>query len=253
MSNSKSSELSDIFSSQLLRAMEEKRLIPASLSRMMADAGFSLTATAIGNMINSGAIPNSAVLFGLSKVLGKPMDWFFGRSGGAIKPPDLIVDITPKLRAFTAASPLSMQHYIPIRLLKDGIAAGSPTQISENDIEGWVLIYASSDWMKHDPEFYTCAHVRGSSMSPILEHGDVIAIDHADRVASELNNKMVVFRESNREDTWVTVKWLRYIEESDLVIADPENRQEEGSRIYMKASDSYERIVGRVAWWWAKR
>jgi hypothetical protein len=51
----------------------------------------------------------------------------------------------------------------------------------------------------------------------------------------------------------VTVKWLRYLPEHELVIGEPENKQEQESTIYLKGNDISERIVGKVAWWWAKR
>lgn len=261
MSKQNSIQLRDIFKERLRNAMdqtgfvgrgEKKKLAEAMAEAMKGIENFTFTPTSVTNALN-GTMPGSEALFAFSVVLKKSMDWFLGREREIVRPPDLTIDLTPKLRAFSAQHPLSRNHYVPIRLLKDQIAAGHPTSIQPDNLDGWVLIYRSDEWMPHDPENYTCAHVRGYSMSPVLEPGDIVAIDHADRDAADLHNKMVVFREGAVDDNYVTVKWLRYHKETNVIFAEPENRQERDTGFSISGSEAYERIVGRVAWWWAKR
>ena len=194
--------------------------------------------------------PSAENLFLLSSATGKSIDWLLTGKEEAQKPlPELTLQATPRFKTYAEKTRLSMEQYVPIRLLKDEVAAGLPTEIRETDVDGWVLIYASKEWMPHDPAKYTCAHIRGYSMSPILEPGDIIAIDHAEKDPENLHNKMVVFRDNGG----VTVKWLRHIPEHRLIIGEPENKDEAASALYFVGDEINGKIVGKVAWWWGKR
>ncbi len=243
----------EIFAERLQRAIDEKRSNAEATAKDMKKAHYKISAKMLRDYLDKVSMPSAERLLWFADFFGKPMEWFFGRDRETFRIPNLAIDITPTLRSFSADHPLSTQHYVPIRLLKDQIAAGDPTSIQPENLDGWVLIYRSDEWMPHDPENYTCAHVRGYSMSPILEPGDIVAIDHADRDVRELHNKMVVFRENAMDDNFVTVKWLRYHRDTDVIFAESENRQERDTGFSISGNEAYERIVGRVAWWWAKR
>jgi transcriptional regulator with XRE-family HTH domain len=161
----------------------------------------------------------------------------------------LVVEKLQKFELFEKESPLAISNYAAIRLLKDAIAAGHPAEIKEDDIDGWALIYASKEWMPHDAEFYTCARIQGYSMFPVLAPGDIVAIDHLERDPRALKDKMVAFR----QNSGTTIKWLRVFEDKHLVIGEPENRDERESTIIIDADRAHDQIVGKVAWWWAKR
>lgn len=244
-----SAVIRDLFASRLKLAMGE--LSPTDLARRLeSDQEMALTQQAISNYLKGESVPKSDVLYGLSKFFGKSMDWFFGEPDkAALPPPELHIQETPTFKAFSENHHFSKENYIPIRLLKDDIAAGAPSEIREWDVEGWALIYASKEWMPHDPENYTCCHVQGYSMWPILAPGDIVAIDHAEKDPEVLNNKMVAFKVNGG----ATVKWLRYFPEKGVVLGDPENRDEKDSTIVLKVDEARENIVGKVAWWWAKR
>lgn len=163
--------------------------------------------------------------------------------------PILKIDHLDRFRKFEEDAPLSEHHYVAIRLLKDKVAAGVPTEINEGYVDGWALIYDSKEWLPHDPENYTCAHVTGDSMLPVLAPGDIVAIDHVDKNPETLNGKMVAFQDNGG----VTVKWLRYYPENQLVVGDPENPARIDTRVILVGEDINRGIVGKVAWWWAKR
>ena len=129
------------------------------------------------------------------------------------------------------------------------MAAGSPSEINESDVESWALIYASREWMPHDPEQYTCVYVRGKSMSPILEDGDIVAIDHAEKNPENLDGKMVAFRVNGG----VTIKWCRYLAAKGQVVGVPENLSELDHVVTLTGEEIDNGIVGMVRWWWAKR
>ena len=128
-------------------------------------------------------------------------------------------------------------------------AAGAPAEVNDNDQEGWALIYASRDWMPNDPESYTCIHVRGKSMYPILSDGDIVAIDHAERDPRKLDGKMTAFRVNGG----VTIKWLKFLPEKKTVIGIPENKDEIDHAVSLYGEEINDGIIGLVRWWWAKR
>lgn len=196
-------------------------------------------------------LPTADNLIQIAESAKCSIDWLLlGKEERPMPVPELTVaTAAPHLERFSKKHPLSTQAYVAIPLLNDSIAAGTPSEIKEGDLEGWALIYRSLEWMPHDPVNYTCAHIYGYSMYPVLAPGDIVAIDHAERDPQRLNNHMAVFR----EDGGVTVKWLRYIPERQLVIGEPENRDQRHATIYLQGEEIREGIVGKVAWWWAKR
>lgn len=163
--------------------------------------------------------------------------------------PRLLIEQVEKFETYDNASSLAKSEYAAVRLLKDGAAATPVSEIGEQDIDGWVLIYASREWMHHDAEFYTCVRVRGYSMYPVLAPGDIVAIDHLDCDPQNLADKLVAFREANG----ATIKWLRSYPARRLVIGEPENRDERDSTLIMDTEEAQQAILGKVAWWWAKR
>ncbi len=246
--DNKSKLLKDIFVDHLREAMG-KEYNSETLAAKLKASGIAITSQTIRDYQQKKWLPKSEVLWALSQFFNRPMDWFFGETETPKPPPELVLQETPRFKTYSDKHRFSKEQYVPIRLLKDEIAAGLPAEIREHDVEGWVLIYASKEWMPHAPENYTCAHIRGYSMAPILEPGDIVAIDHAERDPETLHNKMVVFR----DNSGVTVKWLRYVPEHRLVIGEPQNPAEKDSTIYLVGDEIHEKIVGKVAWWWGKR
>lgn len=163
--------------------------------------------------------------------------------------PRLLIEHLEKFALHDQASPLASTQYTAVRLLNDSAAAARIADIEPHDIDGWALVYASREWMRHDPEFYTCIRMRGYSMYPVLAPGDIVAVDHLDGDPAELADKMVAFR----EDSGATVRWLRSYPARGLFVGEPENRDEKDSTLILDEEETRRSILGRVAWWWAKR
>ena len=169
-----------------------------------------------------------------------------------VEPPNLEVVATKHYRPVKDA--VTSGHYIAVPLLEDSVAAGPPAEVDENHIEGWALIYADRQWMPNAPDKYTCVRIRGRSMYPILDDGDLVAIDHAERPTSlaelkRLNGKMVAFRVNGG----VTIKWLKFMEDQDLVVGVPENKDELDHLVVLQREQINDGIIGLVRWWWSKR
>lgn len=161
----------------------------------------------------------------------------------------LMIEQLEKFDIYDHVSPLARTDYAAVRLLKDASAGARLSEIEEQDVDGWTLVYASKEWMRHDAEFYTCVRMRGYSMYPVLAPGDIVAIDHLDCDPQELADKMVAFREGEG----ATVRWLRSHPARGLLIGEPENRDERDSTIILGTEEAKESLIGKVAWWWAKR
>ena len=146
-------------------------------------------------------------------------------------------------------------NYLAVPLLADRVAAGAPADVNEADVESWAIIYKDRTWMPGRQGDYTCVRVQGRSMYPVLDNGDIVAIDHSaardcDREALlRLDGHMVAFR----IDGGVTIKWLKYFPEQHLVIGVPENRDEMDHAVSLQGSKIAAGIVGLVRWWWSKR
>jgi len=135
-----------------------------------------------------------------------------------------------------------LDYYVPLPLLKDEAAAGHPREISERDLDGFALIYYA--WCPN-PANFTCVHVRGDSMNPILNDGAIVAIDHAQRDPLLLRHRMV----AARHEDGVTIKWLDFDAAGQLVLV-PENKQYPPLTLPRTHENP---VVGMISWWWNRQ
>ncbi len=135
-----------------------------------------------------------------------------------------------------------LDYYVPLPLLKDEAAAGHPREISERDLDGFALIYYA--WCPN-PANFTCVHVRGDSMSPILNDGAIVAIDHSQRDPLLLRHRMV----AARYEDGVTIKWLDCDTAGRLVLV-PENKHYPPLTLPPTRQNP---IVGMISWWWNRQ
>lgn len=225
------------------------------ISRMMhlygcaSDAGLAdrlgVQKGAVSNYRNGRRKIPITLLYKVAADTHTTLDWLM--AGKSAEPaPVLMVQETRQYRTFQDES--AFANYLPVRLLRDNIAAGAPAEVRDGDIEGFCLIYADKSWMPGTPEHYTCCRVRGDSMYPILTSGDIVAIDHSQKDPTRLNKKLAAFRNGDG----ATIKWLSCAGR-DRVLGIPENKAEMESTVCLVGEEIASGIIGRVAWWWAKR
>ena len=142
-------------------------------------------------------------------------------------------DLSDRFRALEG-----LDHFVPIPLLRDAAAAGSPREISDADVEGYALIHYSSC---PNPADFTCIRVRGDSMAPILHDGALVALDHSQRDPLALNQKMVAARTGDG----VVVKWLERSPDGSLRLVS-ENKSYPPIELPRTHSNP---ILGLIAWW----
>jgi SOS-response transcriptional repressor LexA len=133
-----------------------------------------------------------------------------------------------------------VENYVPIPLVSDRAAAGDPLLIDEHDIEGYAVIYQS--WLSESGR-YSCVRLRGDSMYPALNDGDIVAINHARRDPEGLRGKIVAAKVG---EDGVTIKYLNWDERSWIL--EPENR------IYrpIYVPRDQEVLIGAVEWCWRR-
>jgi hypothetical protein len=102
------------------------------------------------------------------------------------------------------------------------------------------MIATPAKWCPN-PDQTNCLRVKGNSMSPLIEDGDVVAVDGSQTDTKQLNGKIVV--------AWHREKGLslaRLILVDGVQLLESENRDR--MRVTMEKDRKWQ-IVGRVIWW----
>jgi Peptidase S24-like len=102
------------------------------------------------------------------------------------------------------------------------------------------MIAAPPMWCPNPAET-SCLRVRGSSMSPLIDDGDIVALDCAQSDPGELNGKIVV--------AWHPEHGLslsRFLRIDGLQLLESQNREYEP---IVFGKDRNWRLVGKVLWW----
>lgn len=102
------------------------------------------------------------------------------------------------------------------------------------------IIATPSEWCPN-PKQTNCLRVTGSSMSPLIEDGDLVAVDASQTDPKNLNGKIVVA--AHREKG---LSLARLVVVDGLQILESENRDR--MRITMERDRNWQ-IIGRVLWW----
>ena len=155
-----------------------------------------------------------------------------------IASPELKI-ITPKEAMEHLKKSDRLDNFVPVPLLSDKAAAGQPAYINENDIEGYAIIYRS--WVK-DEKLHTAIRIRGDSMSPVLEQGFIVGLDHSQRDPKKLQGKIV----AARYEEGTVVKLFHSTKDCWVLSSYNTNY----SPIVVKKEDDLNPIIARVAWWW---
>jgi SOS-response transcriptional repressor LexA len=109
-----------------------------------------------------------------------------------------------------------------------------------DEIPAQEMIAAPAMWCPH-PADTTCLRVRGASMAPLINDGDIVAVDRSDTNPMDLSGKIVV--------TWQRENGLtlsRFLLVNGVQLLESENRDYEA--VKMGKNRSW-RIIGKVLWW----
>ena len=102
------------------------------------------------------------------------------------------------------------------------------------------IIAAPASWCPN-PLQTNCLHVQGTSMSPVINNGDIAAVDSSQTNPDKLNRKIVVAW--HRENG---LSLARFISADGVHLLESENR--DYSPVAVERDRKWQ-IVGRVLWW----
>ena len=128
--------------------------------------------------------------------------------------------------------------YLDVHAGAHGHRGDQVLDLTEANVEQ--TIAAPLSWCPH-PSATSCLHVRGSSMSPLVNDGDTVAVDSSSTDISELNGKIVIAW--NRK-TGLSVS--RFLLLNGMQLLESENRN---FRPIQLDKDRDWRIIGKVLWW----
>ena len=136
-------------------------------------------------------------------------------------------------------------HFVSVPLLADPASLGMGLEIDETEVlEEPCLIHKRILKKGHD---YRAIFVKGDSMSPVLNDGDIVAIDVKDRNPEKLKGKLVACHTGDFE---VTIKSLRVYKDKFYFKALNLKWEEENSPMLTPKKDGL--ILGKVVWAWKK-
>jgi hypothetical protein len=141
----------------------------------------------------------------------------------------------------TAISPRPRLVAIPVLPVHAATHGGKGDPVMDLDeIPAHEIIGAPVVWCPHPAET-SCLKVRGSSMSPLINEDDIVAVDRAVTNPAELSGKIVV---TWQRDNGLTLS--RFLLVNGVQLLESENRDYEAVKLGKNRSW---RIVGKVLWW----
>jgi SOS-response transcriptional repressor LexA len=139
-----------------------------------------------------------------------------------------------------------VQEMIAVPILAGNIAAGSPTDVFEREIEDWAITYRGAI---RNPKTTSAIWVRGDSMTPHIPDGSLVWIDYSRRDPEEILHSRHRIA-AIRADEGCTLRWVE--KANGHWVFRPENPSDT-NRLYVWAPAEGENpIVGKLVALWAK-
>jgi len=223
---------------------------------------FHCSAMAVSRWERGISEPPSHIYIGMGNLAGDPLCWYFwGRAG--LSKEDLL-RVIPQLQARlrkirlphlemvaagSGAKKLEKQsklRLVAVPLLNSvALAHGEKGEgaalLDDAAVES--MIAAPKDWCPN-PATTSCLRVRGSSMSPLIHDGYILAVDSAQTEIGELNGKIVI---AWHRDKGLAVSRLKRFDHT--IVLQSENASYES--ITLSGKQKW-KIVARVLWWIGK-
>jgi SOS-response transcriptional repressor LexA len=140
-----------------------------------------------------------------------------------------------------AKAPKKKLVAIPVLDVHAGTHGEKGDQVLDlNQAEISEMIAAPALWCPN-PATTSCLRVRGSSMSPMIDNGDIVVVDASQNNGKDLNGKIIV---AWHKKTGLTLS--RFLMMKGVQLLESENRD---YKPISMARDRNWRIVGKVLWW----
>lgn len=231
------------------------------LSQSALGARLHYSAMAVSRWETGKQEPTSRCLIHLGNLAGQPACWMFWSRAG-LDSSD-IRQIFPAARA--TASMTTSQHFqivqagggpkrkrprgapklqlvaVPLLQVDAGTVGQRGGQFTDFNSTGAEDVIAAPAFWCPNPQDTNCLRVKGTSMSPLINDGDIVAVDGSQRDPRELNQKIVV---ACHRDHGLSL--ARFISAEGVHLLESENR--EYSPVNVEKDRKWQ-IVGRVLWW----
>jgi len=200
--------------------------------------------------------PVSSGYIGLGNLAGAPDCWFFWHKAG-LAVSDLMrslpaadVGLSPQPLTVVAAGVhkkliAGVNHdliALPVLSLEPKPNAAN-NSVSFEDAVVVSMMAAPREWCSN-PGQSRCLQVKGTSMSPLIRDGDIIAIDASQTDMGRLKDKIVVVSHADRGLIIATLRRFR-----GVYVLEPESR--EFDSFPLEKGRSWH-ILGKVLWWLGK-
>jgi len=205
--------------------------------------------------------PTSRCFIQLGNISGQPECWLFWARAG-LKSADLRqmfpasrdsgrTTLSPDLEILQAGSgikrprpkgaPKMQMVAVPLLEMHAGTIgqAGGPFTDFESALTD-EMIAAPAFWCPH-PAQTNCIRVKGTSMSPMINDGDVVVVDSAQTDPDDLNRKIVVAWHRERG-----LSLARFISADGVHLLESENHECDPVTV---EKDRQWQILGKVLWW----
>lgn len=199
--------------------------------------------------------PSAEHFIQLGNLANKNEAWFFWEMGG-VRPAKVLEALQTSTHAQRASGTAQRGErsgrgkaepgrpaVVEIPVLKAAIGAhGQPgdRRSSLRAIPASSVLAVPASWCPN-PAYTSMLRVKGHSMSPVLRHGDLVAVDSFQTERRELYDQLVVV---SNEETGLSVSRLRRYDTLDVLEA--ESRQSDP--VILNKATGW-RIVGKVLWW----
>ena len=233
-----------------------------ALNQVAFGTAFHCSAMAVSRWERGISEPPSHIYIEMGNLAGDPLCWYFwGRAG--LSKEDLL-RVMPQLQArlrkmqlphlemvaagggATKQEKQDRLRLVAVPLLNSvAVAHGEKgeggTLLDDAAIES--MIAAPKAWCPN-PATTSCLRVRGSSMSPLIHDGYILAVDSAQTEIGQLNGKIVI---AWHRDKGLTVSRLKRFDHT--IVLQSENANYES--ITLSGKQKW-KIVARVLWWIGK-
>jgi SOS-response transcriptional repressor LexA len=195
----------------------------------------------------------------LGNIAGEPECWWFwGRAGfksndlsrmfpeghgvlRSTKFPELEIVAAGAHKRLNTLTKKARMVAIPVLAAHAATHGAKGDQVLDLDTVEVSEMLAAPDLWCPNPEETNCLRVRGSSMSPLISDGDIVAVDCSQTDPKELTGKIVV---SWQQEHGLVLSRFLFVNGTQLL--ESENR--EYAPVALGRNRNW-RIIGRVLWW----
>ena len=231
------------------------------LSQSQFGSRLHYSAMAVSRWETGKQEPTSRCFIQLGNLAGQPECWLFWARAG-LQSADLrqmFPDIRPAVRISTSGdfeivragssvkrkrpkgSPKLQLVAVPLLAVEAGTIGQAGGQFADLDTAlAEEMVAAPAFWCPH-PAQTNCLRVKGTSMSPLINDGDIVAVDSSQTNPKELHRKIIVAW--HRENG---LSLARFIAADGVQLLESENRNY--SPVTMEKDRKWQ-IVGKVLWW----